>query len=91
MCKELGPYNIRVNAVCPVLIKTPGLMKEINKNYSPAFKDKNFFLNFINSNSSLNSLPTAEDVANMVYFLTSDESSSITGQSINIDCGVLPQ
>lgn len=91
LCKELGPYNIRVNAVCPVLIKTPGLMKEINKNYSPAFKDKNFFLNFINSNSSLNSLPTAEDVANMVYFLTSDESSSITGQSINIDCGVLPQ
>ena len=50
-------------------------MKEINKNYSPEFKDKNFFLNFINSNSSLNSLPTAEDVANMVYFLTSDESS----------------
>lgn len=91
ICKELGQYNIRVNAVCPVLIKTPGLLKEINSKYSPAFKDKNFFSNFANSNSALNSLPTAEDVADMVFFLTSNESASITGQSINVDCGVLPQ
>ena len=28
-CKELGPQGIRVNAICPVLIKTPGLLAEI--------------------------------------------------------------
>ena len=66
-------------------------MNVISKKYSPAYNNRNFFRDFITNNSSLNSLPTEKDVADLVFFLSSKNSSSITGQSINLDCGVLPQ
>lgn len=91
LSKELGEFNIRVNGVCPVLIETPGLIKAMNKKYSPSYNNKNFIKNFIEQNTSLKKLPSENDVSELVYFLTCKEASSITGQSINIDCGVLPQ
>ena len=36
--KELGKKGIRVNAICPVLILTPGLLKALKKPYSPIKK-----------------------------------------------------
>ena len=91
LSKELGIFNIRVNGVCPVLIKTPGLVKAMKKKYSPSYQKRDFFKNFIKYNTALSKLPSEKDVTDLVYFLSSKESSSITGQSINIDCGVLPQ
>ena len=92
LAKELGSKNIRVNAICPVLIKTEGLVKALNNKFSPAKKNINNFLNvFIKQNSALNRLPTSKDVANLCYYLSQKETSSITGQCINIDCGVFPQ
>ncbi|MBL61081.1 MAG: short-chain dehydrogenase [Candidatus Pelagibacter sp.] len=92
LAKELGNKNIRVNAICPVLIKTSGLVKALKNKYSPSSKNINFFLNsFKKNNSALNKLPTSEDVANLCFFLSSEASCSITGQCINLDCGVFPQ
>ena len=36
-------------------------------------------------------MPTSEEVGDLCVFLASESSSAITGQCINIDCGVLPQ
>ena len=36
LSKEIGEKGIRINSVCPVLIKTPGLMKALKSKYSPA-------------------------------------------------------
>lgn len=92
LAKELGSKNIRVNAICPVLVKTDGLKKALKNKYSPATKNINlFFNNFIFQNSALNKLPSGEDVANLCYFLCTENSDSITGQCINLDCGVFPQ
>ncbi len=93
LAKELGGKGIRVNSVCPVLIKTPGLIKALKTKYSPAANNNiNSFLNeFTINNAALNRLPTTLDVAKLCYFLTSDDASAITGQNINIDCGVFPQ
>ena len=94
LSKEIGKNGIRINAICPVLIETPGLKKALNSDHSPAKDYRNFedFIdNFITTNTALGRLPSALDVASMTKFLLSSEAHSITGQYINLDCGVLPQ
>ena len=91
LSKELGPKGIRVNAVCPVLIQTPGLLDALGSKYSPASSDTDKFLaNFALSQTALGRLPTVNEVAQLCLFLASNNASGITGQSINVDCGVLP-
>ena len=91
LCKELGMQGIRVNAVCPVLIDTPGLLTALRNEQSPSGDDTREFLeNFAASQTALGRLPTANEVAKLCLFLSSKEASGITGQSINVDCGVLP-
>jgi len=78
LSKELGSRNINVNAINPGFIKTE--MTEKLK------KDKNLeFLNQI----PLNRFGNVEDVSNLVYFLASKDSDYITGQTINIDGGMV--
>lgn len=91
--KELGKRGIKVNAICPVLIKTPGLVTALNDINSPVNGKKiNFFLkSFIKNQAALNHLPNPEDVADLCLFLSGRESNSITGQCINLDSGVFPQ
>lgn len=91
LAKELGKRNIRVNAICPVLIETPGLISALSQEESPAFSSKEDFLTeFINTQVALPDLPKSQDIADICLFLASSKSSSITGQCINVDSGVLP-
>ena len=46
---------------------------------------------FSKINSALNRMPTSEEVGEMCLYLASKKASAITGQCINVDCGVLPQ
>jgi len=73
---EVSPY-VRVNAVAPGCIDT----KMIN-NLSP--EDKKSVI----STTPLNRLGVPEDIANAVYFLASDESSFITGETLEVSGGV---
>ena len=91
--KEFGPKGIRVNAICPVLIRSEGLDEALVKEEAPAFNigvDK-FLDDFKKSQSALGRLPSGEDVANFAYFLSSNAADSISGQCVNLDCGVFPQ
>jgi NAD(P)-dependent dehydrogenase (short-subunit alcohol dehydrogenase family) len=91
LAKELGPKGIRVNAVCPVLVETEGLLSALSDENSPAAgRPHEFLKNFAKTQSALGVLPTAEQVSEMCFFLSSAEAEAITGQSINVDCGVLP-
>ncbi len=93
LAKELGPRDIRVNAVCPVLVTTDGLITALSKEFSPAYgrSVSDFLESFAKMNSALGRLPTAEEVAQFCVFLASPQASAITGQCINVDCGVFPQ
>ncbi|MFA4905553.1 MAG: SDR family oxidoreductase [Candidatus Margulisiibacteriota bacterium] len=92
LAKELGPKGIRVNAVCPVYIETVGLHAALKESQSPAGgKDiKKYLAGFARDNAALRRLPTGAEVAEVCLFLASDSASAITGQCINVDCGVLP-
>ena len=92
LSKELGPKGIRVNALCPVYVETPGVLGALKDDSSPT-KGKNvksYFKDFINKQAVLGRLPEGKDIAQACLFLASENASAITGQSINIDCGVLP-
>lgn len=78
LARELASRNIRVNAVAPGFIKTD--MTEV---LSDAVKEG------INSQIPLKRMGTAEEVANVIYFLGGNDSSYITGQVINIDGGMV--
>ena len=92
LAKELGPKGIRVNAICPVLVRTEGLIEALGREDSPAKGDPETFLeNFKNSQAALDHLPTGEEVANYAVWLASDAASAMTGQCVNVDCGVFPQ
>jgi NAD(P)-dependent dehydrogenase (short-subunit alcohol dehydrogenase family) len=93
LAKELGPRNIRVNAICPVLIVTDGLLDALQGEFAPADGvDPNIFIeSFAKANAAFKRLPTGNEVGNMCVFLASSKSSAITGQCINVDCGVFPQ
>jgi 3-oxoacyl-[acyl-carrier protein] reductase/meso-butanediol dehydrogenase/(S,S)-butanediol dehydrogenase/diacetyl reductase len=93
LAKELGPKGIRVNAVCPVYVKTSGVLHALENPDSPAQGKKvaEYLHDFTKSQTALGRLPEGKDVAQMCLFLISAQASAITGQSINVDCGVLPQ
>lgn len=93
LAKELGQRGIRVNAVCPVYLRTDGLEEALNDPYSPAKGGNisNYLSEFAKSQTALGILPTEQQVADTCVFLASKEAGAITGQCINVDCGVLPQ
>lgn len=78
LAKEVASRNILVNAVAPGFIETD--MTAVLKD---EIKDE------IAKNIPLKRMGKAEDVANAVKFLASDDSSYITGQVLQIDGGML--
>jgi 3-oxoacyl-[acyl-carrier protein] reductase/meso-butanediol dehydrogenase/(S,S)-butanediol dehydrogenase/diacetyl reductase len=93
LAKELGPRGIRVNAVCPVYVRTAGLEEALAEAQSPTGgRDLVTYLaEFAKSQTALGVLPTDTQVADSCVFLASAGAGAITGQCVNVDCGVLPQ
>ena len=92
LAKELGARGVRVNGVCPVLIPTEGLLDALKSPNAPGGGDSSSFISkFTSENAALKRLPTGADVASLCLYLASDAAVAITGQNINIDCGVFPQ
>lgn len=92
LAKELGPRGIRVNALCPVLVPTDGLIEALKDPRSPAKGNpEEFISNFTKANAALGRLPTGDEIADMCLLMVSEGASAITGQCLNVDCGVFPQ
>lgn len=93
LSKELGPRGIRVNALCPVYVQTEGLLEALKEKDAPAQGGdvESYLQDFTYANAALLRLPTGEEIAQACLFLASSQASAITGQCINVDCGVLPQ
>ena len=78
---EYGRKGIRANAVCPGAVETPMLDAVVGL----GLKSREA----ISDMHALGRTIQPEEVANLVVFLASDESSAITGQAIVVDGGLL--
>ncbi|HAN29842.1 MAG TPA: short-chain dehydrogenase, partial [Haliea salexigens] len=76
---EYGGQGIRINAVSPGVIRTPGVEKY--------FAEQPKMAEQLKKNSVLNRLGEPEEIAEAVAFLCSDRASFITGQLLSVDGG----
>ena len=78
LARELGRYNIRVNAVAPGFIQTE-MIKTVPEKVIEIMKSK----------SPLNRLGTVHDIANAYLYLASDMGRFITGTTLSVDGGLI--
>ncbi len=90
--KDLAPFGVRVNCLCPGMVKTPlnrsvwqswadRQAPETRMDYEDWTKEK------IAKLVPLNRWQTPEDIAAMVVFLASERAANVTGQTVNVDGG----
>ncbi|MGD0486886.1 MAG: SDR family NAD(P)-dependent oxidoreductase [Syntrophorhabdales bacterium] len=88
LAKEVAPYGITVNAVCPGPVETPW-WDENRKALAPILNvPENEVTNWFTQQKQAIKVPLKpEDIARVVAWLASDDTNMITGQLIGIDGG----
>lgn len=77
--KELGPYNITVNAIAPGMVGTPTNLK-LKEKGSP-------FIEIAEKGTPTGRMTRPEEIAEIVLFLSSEAAGNINGQVIRLDGG----
>lgn len=94
MARDLAAHGIRVNSICPGMVFTPFYRAQrlAAAEVDPALlnvSDEEYFQNKAKRLIPLQRGQTPEDIAHAVCFLASDLAASITGQSLNVDGGLV--
>ena len=84
MARDLGKYDIRVNAICPGCIQTPMLDRSFTSN-----EDRDAYMERLVASLPLGRVGLPEDIANVALFLASPLSAYVTGTAINVDGGMM--
>jgi NAD(P)-dependent dehydrogenase (short-subunit alcohol dehydrogenase family) len=92
---QLAPYNVNVNCICPGVLYTPLYERSVPRRIaatpgSEGLTPREYFDKYVISGVPLGREQTPEDIGRAVVFLVSEDSRNITGQSINVDGGMVP-
>ena len=92
MARDLAKFGVRVNTVCPGMVKTP-----LNESVWRAWHDRQppgarkpyeeWAAEKVRAVVPLGRWQKPQDVADMVVFLSSERAGEVTGQTINVDGG----
>lgn len=94
LAKELAPYDVTVNAICPGVLWTDfwkGLAAHIAET-NPAFRGmtpRQVFDKRVKDLVPLGREQTPEDIGWAAVFLASDEARNVTGQALSVDGGTV--
>ena len=78
LAAEYGPKNIRVNAICPAIIKT---------DFAKALWENPDILNSVLSSTPMRRIGEPDEIAGVAIMLASDAGNYINGQTIVVDGG----
>ena len=88
LAKELAPYDIRVNAVCPGVVRTPlwePLLNQLSE--TKGISRDEAWQEFVDG-IPLGRPQEPEDVGEVVAFLASERARNMTGQGVNVTGGM---
>jgi NAD(P)-dependent dehydrogenase (short-subunit alcohol dehydrogenase family) len=89
LATELGPYDIRVNAICPGMVAGPRIDQVIARQAAARGITVEEARAEADRLSPLRRMVAAEEVAAACVFLASGGSASITGEDLNVTAGVV--
>src|SRR5262245_24507971 len=87
LAQELGPYNVRVNAICPGPTRTEMIDSVLRARAKAAGVDVDVMVEEYTRAAALRRMVLPDEVANAVLFLCSPEAAAITGQAIDVSAG----
>jgi NAD(P)-dependent dehydrogenase (short-subunit alcohol dehydrogenase family) len=85
LAMELGPWGIRVNAICPGSVEGERIERVIRRAATQRNKTPEEIRDAYQRQTSLRRFISADEVANMAVFLASDLCGSISGQAMSVD------
>jgi len=89
VAREVAPFGVRVNAVCPGCVRTPMQDREVVwEGHLRGMEPEQVRQSYID-HTPLGRLCEPQDVADVVTFLCSDKARFMTGQAINVTGGLV--
>lgn len=87
LAKELGPYNIQVNTVCPGPVAGDRMRRVVAARAAETGKSTGEVQEEYDRQTALGRMVQPDDVAAMVAFLASSEADNVTGEAIEVSAG----
>ncbi len=85
MAMELGPFGVRVNAICPGSVDGPRMDRVIAAEAEKKGVEAQVIRDRYTADTSLRTFIDAEDIADMAVFLSSPQAHRVSGQAIPVD------
>jgi NAD(P)-dependent dehydrogenase (short-subunit alcohol dehydrogenase family) len=89
LATELGPYHIRVNAICPGFVAGPRMEQVVRRQAAVRGIAEKRVRGEVTGLSPLGRMVRPEEVAAACVYLASDGSAAITGEDLNVTAGVV--
>lgn len=89
LAAEVGPYGVRVNAVCPGAVAGPRIQDVIRRQAEAQGITEEQAGRQFTEHAPLRRMVGADEVADACVFLASDRSAAITGEDMNVTVGTV--
>ncbi|MGI9480716.1 MAG: SDR family oxidoreductase, partial [Hyphomicrobiales bacterium] len=82
---EVGPYNVRVNAICPGSVSGPRMDRVITAEAKAAGRPEEDVRADYTKSVSMRRFVEPEEIADMAVFLASPSAKMVSGEAISVD------
>ncbi len=89
LATELGPHNIRVNAICPGFVAGPRIVQVLRRQAAVRGIPAETVRGEVTGLAPLRRMVRPEEVAATCVYLASGDSAAVTGEDLNVTAGVV--